>query len=667
MDSESSLMEKYRERLKQEFLGNKKSNVTTGSYKTFREEQMPKHLSMFEYYANLAGKMLRISPSKKESEKVTKQLELSHLHTTPTGVTSLAIIMAFLFGVITSGAGIFLLSSIPVLLTGLIGAVVLFLGIQKLPEYFANIWRLRASNQMVQCVFYLITYMRHTANLEQAIRFASEHITPPLAVDLKKILWDVETGRYSSIEEALEIYLKKWQGYNPEFIEAIHLIEGSLYESSEQRRLESIDKALKVMLQDTYENMLRYAHNLKNPLTMLYMLGVVLPILGLVILPMVAGFMTTDINPLRLAAYIALIYNVALPLTIYLMGKATLSKRPTGYGKEDISEQYPVLKNIGHASLNFFKQKIFIKPKTIAWTTVVVFFAIGIFPLIFALFGTPEQLLQEKTLLGSFKFLGYRESLLSNTLIGPYGLGSTVLSFAITLSVGLGLGIYYLLTTKNIIKVREHTKRLEQEFSSALFQLGSRLADGIPLEIAFEKVAKVTANTETGKFFHSVTRNMRELGMSPELALFDSKVGAVHRFPSRLINSSMKVLIESSRKGPSIASQTMINVAEYIKDIHRVDERLGDLLSELISDIKQQVRILAPAIAGIVVGISAMIVTLLGNLSDQLTNIAVNSGTASSVPSGLLELFGDGIPAYYLQIIVGIYIVQINLHSYINC
>ena len=266
--------------------------------------------------------------------------------------------------------------------------------------------------------------------------------------------------------------------------------------------------------------------------------------------------------------------------------------------------------------------------------------------------------MQNSLLQGVFKFLEYRESTTSNTLIGPYGIGATVLSLAITLSAGFGLGLYYFFRTKNIVHIREKTKKLEQEFASSLFQLGNRLADGVPLEIAFEKVAKVTENTETGKFFATVTGNMRELGMNPEQALFNKKTGAVYQFPSNLILSSMKVLLESSQKGPRIAAQTMINVAGYIKDIHRVNERLSDLLAELISDIKQQMRILAPAIAGIVVGISAMIVALLGNLSTQLQNITTSSDSAANVPTGLLTLFGDGIPAYYLQIIVGIYIVQ---------
>ena len=71
-----------------------------------------------------------------------------------------------------------------------------------------------------------------------------------------------------------------------EFIESMHLIEASLYEASEGRRLDSLDKSLSVILEETYEKMLHYAHNLKGPLTALHMLGIILPILGLVILPL---------------------------------------------------------------------------------------------------------------------------------------------------------------------------------------------------------------------------------------------------------------------------------------------------------------------------------------------------------------------------------------------
>ena len=83
-------------------------------------------------------------------------------------------------------------------------------------------------------------------------------------------------------------------------------------------------------------------------------------------------------------------------------------------------------------------------------------------------------------------------------------------------------------------------------------------------------------------------------------AIFDPNVGAIHKYPSNLIESSMKVLIESSKKGPKIAATALLNVSRYIKEIHRVDERLKDLMAEIVGSMKSQISFLAPAISGIV-------------------------------------------------------------------
>ena len=178
---------------------------------------------------------------------------------------------------------------------------------------------------MVLSVFYIVTYMRHTSNLENAIDFAAEHLPPPLSLDFKKIIWNVETQRYSSIKESLDAYLETWKKYNIEFVESVHLIESSLYENSESRRLNSLEKSLTLILDETYEKMLHYAHNLQGPLTMLNMLGIVLPILGLVILPLVVSFM----EQVRWY-HLMLLYNIALPIGVFYMSRAVLSTRPTG-------------------------------------------------------------------------------------------------------------------------------------------------------------------------------------------------------------------------------------------------------------------------------------------------------------------------------------------------
>jgi len=160
----------------------------------------------------------------------------------------------------------------------------------------------------------------------------------------------------------------------------------------------------------------------------------------------------------------------------------------------------------------------------------------------------------------------------------------------------------------------------------------------------------------SGEFFRLVTLNIQKLGMNITPAIFDPKVGAITQFPSKIIESSMKVLIQAIKKGPKVAAQALINISRYIKEMHRVSERLKDLLADVITSMKSQISMLTPVIAGIVVGITSMITNILGKLGPVLEQKAADD---PAVQGTLPDLFGDGIPTFYFQIVVGVYVVQI--------
>ncbi len=124
----------------------------------------------------------------------------------------------------------------------------------------------------------------------------------------------------------------------------------------------------------------------------------------------------------------------------------------------------------------------------------------------------------------------------------------------------------------------------------------------------------------------------------------------------------MKVLTQAIKKGPLIAAQALTNVARYLKEIHKVNERLKDLMADIISSMTSQIKFLTPAIAGIVIGITSMITSILGKLSQQLEQVtqSVSGAESAAGTTGILGLFGDGIPTYYFQLIVGVYVVQIT-------
>ncbi len=655
-----SLMEIYKRHLEKE-LGAKfeKSapQPTTREYQEFKAEFLPKHMSLYEKLCNLSEKILRIKPGQQRANELQEAIDIIHLKITPSGAVSFSFLLPSVIAIFIPLLAYLIFQSTFFVFLFLIGALVMIRPCGKIPEFLANNWRLKASNQMVLCVFYTVTYMRHTSNLENAIEFASQHLSPPLSLDLKKVLWDVETEKYSSVKESLDMYLETWKKWNLEFIEAFHLIESSLYEGDESRRLNALDKSLDVILDETYEKMLHYTHNLQNPITMLHMLGIILPILGLVILPLVVSFME-EVQWYHLAV----IYNVILTVVVYYLGKNILSKRPTGYGDTDIAEENPELKKYRNLIIRIGNQELQVTPMIISIFVGVLFFLIGLSPLIFHALGIPDFGIGGDDLTSSCKqkycFLEYRGDSLNR---GPYGLGAALASLFIPLSFGLAIGLYYRLKSKNIIKIREKAKQLELEFASALFQLGNRLGDNLPVEIAVGKVADIMEGTVSGSFFQLVSLNIRRLGMSIDKAIFDPMHGALVSFPSNLIESSMKVLTQAIKKGPLIAAQALTNVARYIKEIHKVNERLKDLMADIISSMHSQIKFLTPAIAGVVIGITSMITTILGKLSTSLQQVTSNvGGEGAAAPTGILGLFGEGIPTYYFQLIVGIYVVQIT-------
>jgi hypothetical protein len=82
------------------------------------------------------------------------------------------------------------------------------------------------------------------------------------------------------------------------------------------------------------------------------------------------------------------------------------------------------------------------------------------------------------------------------------------------------------------------------------------------------------------------------------------------------------------------------------------------MLAEIISDMKSNMTFLAPLLSGIVVGLAAMITAILSKIDFETGEIGV---TALGDFATIIDLFDylQMIPPYYLQIAVGIYIIQV--------
>jgi len=123
----------------------------------------------------------------------------------------------------------------------------------------------------------------------------------------------------------------------------------------------------------------------------------------------------------------------------------------------------------------------------------------------------------------------------------------------------------------------------------------------------------------------------------------------------------MKILVESVKKGLQVAARSLMSISEYVKNIQRINQRLRDLVAEIVSDMKSNMTFLAPILAGVVIGLSGMITLILNKLQTitELNPDADISGLGNL--GSIVNIFNvkEMIPPYFLQISIGIYIIEI--------
>jgi Flp pilus assembly protein TadB len=658
--SVDEILRKHGARIESQFKTSNTGNIDySREYLRFKEEKSPE-LTRYESMCNSAGNILKLKVSKKDEDKIRKSFDIAHIEAEPWQALSLSVMVflgVFFIGIFSSIAIAMIkggITEFPLLFFMLvtITSIFLFYYINDYPTRIANRWRLKASSQMVPAILYIVVYMRHTSNLEKAIEFASEHLQAPLSLDFKKIFYDVALGKYSTIKESLDGYLERWRDYSIEFIESFHLIESSLFEPEEARRISTLEKSLQVVLDGVYDKMLKFTHDVKAPLTNVYMLAIMLPILGIALIPLASAML----NGMIKWTHIIILYNIIIPFLAFFMMDKIMVLRPGGYGETSYLEKnplYPQYKNKGA----FFAAFLICFP----------LFLIGISPLIFQFTNFPGLLGLTKdftfgdlglgfSALANEPFFDFKTT--SNGIVGPFGAGALFLSLLIPLSIALFFAIAYKDRTSLIIKERDKTKQLELEFNNSLFQLGNRLGDGIPPELVFAKVSESTKGLVSGEFFRRVDYNIRNLGMSVEKAIFDARKGALIFYPSDLIATSMRILVEASKKGLKIAAISLISISEYVKNLQKITERLKDLLAEISSEMKSNMTFLAPLLSGIVVGLALMITAILNKLN--LASLSGESIEGIGNIQNIVDIFQvqNMIPPYYLQIAIGVYLIQ---------
>ncbi|RLG14182.1 MAG: hypothetical protein DRN71_03475, partial [Candidatus Nanohalarchaeota archaeon] len=313
------------------------SYLGSREYKLYQKEEREAREphTIFEKFCFYSGKILRLSPDEDTRKKMNNAIRFSGMHTTPEDVTGGCIVAAAL-------SFMLLLFSVFLPIGPVVLKLILMLFVPLICAYFvltypfshANLVRMKEGRELINALLYIVVFLRSVPNFEGAVRFAAENVGGKLRGDLKRVLWKVEVGIHNSVEESFTEYLKAWKNYNKEFLESIHLIKESMLEADDERRIAMLDKAIGVVLEGMDNKMKMYARNLETPIMVLHGLGIMLPVMGMIVFPLISIFLAQDLK--NIPIYLFLGYNIFLPLGVYFFIRHILESRPTTHSGIDV-------------------------------------------------------------------------------------------------------------------------------------------------------------------------------------------------------------------------------------------------------------------------------------------------------------------------------------------
>ncbi|MFH1256096.1 MAG: type II secretion system F family protein [Candidatus Diapherotrites archaeon] len=545
--------------------------------------------------------------------------------------------------------------------------------VQTYPLAKAKEEQTRALTYVPEIMGYMIMSMKLVPNLEKAIEFSAGHGRGKIADDFKRIIWDVQLGVYTTLSEALDNLAYRWGDFSEEFKHALMMVRASVIENTEDKRYQVLDKTMDEILESIRNKMEQYARNLSQPTTMLFYIGVLLPLILIIILPVGSSFSGAPLaNPILLF----LLYCIIIPAVALSFASNLVKQRPPVYEPPNIPEN-----TVGLPPKNkMLIGKSWVDLRAVALLVLIAGSAVTLFV---STEGIPPKFLlsseNERQLIPAYKDESqmleangraadyfappsnenpqggqrYRE-LLSQSLapekaqdnlatehqlyfmdskrdVAPY-----VLIFGIMITVSLALFVY--LYHMNIYRRKKQVEviRMEEEFKDAIYILASRMGENKPVEEALKHAKEFLPNFKVSEqIFGRIIDNISMLNMPLDAAVFDPHYGVLKDNPSAVIRSSMRLLVDSVQLGVNVAARTMIALSIQLTNAQKVNKMLKTLVSDTTNMMRSMALFIAPVVLGITTALQKIVIVTLASIA--------SSGLLSSAQTDLSSVSVAGI------------------------
>ncbi|PIN99223.1 MAG: hypothetical protein COT90_00530 [Candidatus Diapherotrites archaeon CG10_big_fil_rev_8_21_14_0_10_31_34] len=582
--------------------------------------------------------------------------------------------------------------------------------VQKLPLNEAKIEQVKALTHVPEIMGYMIMSMKLVPNLEKAVEFAALHGRGKIAEDLKRVIWNVELGIYKSLSEGLDTMAYNWGKFSDEFKSSLMMIRASVLENSEAKRYQILDKTMEQTLESIKNKMEQYARELSQPTVVLFYLGVLLPLMLIIVLPVGSAFSGQG---LARPEILVLIYNILIPATTLIFALNVLRNRPPTYEPPIIPDNHPSLPKKFQMQLG----KNFVDLRAVMFLILIIgggvtwFFHLNGIILEFEgekltviPFDRTEEFVLERVNQPASWFnetgenvqgmmdrgiereTALKQNALEKTMffmkpendVTPYNL-----IFGSLITFSLMFFVYFNFTSVYKRKVQEETREMESEFKDSLYVIASRMGENKPVEDALRHAQNFLPDyVISQKLFGKTVDNINLLGMPLENAVFDPNYGALKNNPSSIIRSSMKLLVDSVKMGVDVSARTLMSLSLQLKNSEKVNNTLSILVKEITSTMKTMAVFIAPIVLGITIALQKIVMISMGSIISEGSLNSISEGTgnlnlgAAGVGGGLseqLSAFSSSISSFKMDpqvfaslvspaeftLIIALYVIQI--------
>ncbi|MEM4326938.1 MAG: hypothetical protein QXZ13_02085 [Candidatus Diapherotrites archaeon] len=480
-------------------------------------------------------------------------------------------------------------------------------------EYTQRIMSFR--EEMLQALLELSNYISLNTSMEAALKNVSENLGGVLGKQFRDITEKLSSKEYSTLGEAFEHYIPIWLKVNPEFDKGLNMLQKATQALDEERDT-IINEVIETVILSYYDSGKRSTEMLSNQTKTLISIGVMIPMMSLIMLPLITIFLPQLAN----VALLVFVYVIFFPAMLLLMAMNFASNR-VQVNTIDIKNS-PKFREI---------------PKGWYFAALGIVFLFFIWPILHISsidLTTQEGIAREYTLVSIFAVWS-----------GLFGL-FVAIEF-----------LTYVYAKRNE-KVWLEMEETERDIPHLLQVFASYLSLNRSMESILDDVVNDYKRHGFGQ--HSTVKiisTMNEVLVNTKNSLKEIVEKILPSIaPSRRMSQILRRIVTFTEIEQKSAAKSAKMIRSQTLSIYKLDDYIQTLLAETISIVSLSTSVLAPLLATTATVMAAAIVMSLEFIKKKINEVLLAVGS-TSIELELVKI-DKIIPPTILELIVGLYFIE---------